>query len=248
MRLLPIAHCHVLNHSSQIRRAMEIKDFIDKLQDLKAKGFVPSLRKGSTGIGYTLESHLNIDENNLFLPDLGEIELKAHRDDSQSMITLFTFNRSAWLVNPILAVKKYGTPDDNGRLGLYFTMSRTPNSAGLFLDPADETVSIRHKDGTEIVRWHYVDLAERFSKKIPALLLVYAHVEHRGEEEWFNFYSARLLRGTNPEIIGEHIKKGTILIDLRLHDKGTMARNRGTGFRASESALSQLFKYSEVIV
>ena len=227
---------------------MEIKDFTHKLQDLKAKGFVPSLRRGPTGIGYTLESHLNIDENNFFLPDLRDVELKAHRDDSRSMITLFTFNRGAWIVDPIFAVKKFGTSDDNGRLGLYFTMSTTPNSAGLFLDPGNETVSIRHKDGMEIVKWRYADLAERFSKKIPALLLVYAHVEHRGEEEWFTFYSARLLKGTSPEIIGEHIKNGTILIDLRLHDKGTMARNHGTGFRAFESALPQLFKYSEVIL
>ena len=32
-----------------------------------------------------------------------------------------------------------------------------------------------------------------------------------------------------------------ILVDLRLHDKGTMARNHGTGFRTYENKLSLLF-------
>lgn len=227
---------------------MDIDEFKRRFAEIKDKGYVESLRQGPTGIGFTLESLLDIRENNLFSPDLGNIELKAHREGSQSMITLFTFNRGAWVTDPLIAVKKYGTPDANGRIGLYFTMSRVPNSAGLFLDPRNEEVSILHKDGTEIVRWRYRDLAERFALKLPALLLVYAHVENRGDREWFNFYSARLLRGTSPEIIGEHIKNGTILIDLRLHDKGTMARNHGTGFRALESALPQLFRYSEIII
>ena len=42
-------------------------------------GFVKTLRKGPTGIGYTLETLLEIDENNISSPDFGEIELKAQR-------------------------------------------------------------------------------------------------------------------------------------------------------------------------
>ncbi|MEM3851449.1 MAG: MvaI/BcnI family restriction endonuclease [Methanomassiliicoccales archaeon] len=144
-----------------------------------------SMRRGSTGIGFTLESHLGICENNLFSPDLGNIELKAHREGSQSMITLFTFNGAAWEMEPLKAVKKYGTEDVNGRIGLYFTMSRFPNSAGLYLDPQDEFVAIKHEDGTEIVKRMYADLAERFAKKLPSLLLIYAHVQCRGRKNGF---------------------------------------------------------------
>lgn len=111
---------------------MTLKEFKRKFEEIKDQWF-PSLRKGPTGIGYTFESLIGLEENNIALPDLGEVELKAHRVDSSSMITLFTFNRRAWKMKPIIAVKKYGTPDENGRLGLYFTMARTPNSAGLFL-------------------------------------------------------------------------------------------------------------------
>jgi len=227
---------------------MNIEEFKARFIDLKNKGYVESLRRGPTGIGKTLESYLGIIENNLDLPDLDNVELKAHRDNSTNMITLFTFNRGAWILNPLEAVKKYGTKDKNGRLGLYFTMSFQANSAGLFLYCDNETVSIRHIDGTIIVRWKFLDLEEQFDRKIPALILVKAKVEYRNNKEWFYFYSAELLKGTTSSIIAEQIKNGTLLIDLRLHDKGTMARNHGTGFRTYEKYLPNFFKTKEVIV
>ena len=49
--------------------------------------------------------------------------------------------------------------------------------------------------------------------------------------------------GTSPELVAEQIRSENILIDLRLHDKGTEgARNHGTGFRVKEDKLPLLFK------
>jgi len=83
---------------------MKLSEFIKKFKDLKSKGFIPSTRKGPTGVGYTLETYLEIDENNISLPDLNKIELKAHRTKSQSMITLFTFNNKVWKIPPLEAI------------------------------------------------------------------------------------------------------------------------------------------------
>src|SRR3989338_5785151 len=72
---------------------MEFKsldDFKTKLRTISQREFVQSMRKGDTGIGYTLESLLGINENNVPLADLGDVELKAYRKDSGSMLTLFT--------------------------------------------------------------------------------------------------------------------------------------------------------------
>ena len=85
-------------------------------------------------------------------------------------------------------------------------------------------------------------LADTFIKKIPALVLVSAFTEERGGKEWFHFYRAQLLRETSPELLADQFKAENILVDLRLHDKGTMARNHGTGFRTYENKLSYLFK------
>ncbi len=62
---------------------MNLKELESKLREIKNKGFVSSLRSGSTGIGYTFESLLGISENNLPIPDIGgRIELKTIRKDS----------------------------------------------------------------------------------------------------------------------------------------------------------------------
>ncbi|HUN24339.1 MAG TPA: MvaI/BcnI family restriction endonuclease [Anaerolineales bacterium] len=102
---------------------MDLSSFITAFTQLRNCDWIPSERKGATGIGYTLEKRLGLVENNIALPDLGEIELKAHRINSSSMVTLFTFNRKVWKMKPLEAIRKYGTPDENGRLGMYFTMS-----------------------------------------------------------------------------------------------------------------------------
>jgi len=113
------------------------------------------------------------------------------------MITLFTFNNKAWKVQPLEAIRKYGTLDKNSRLGLYFTMSQTPNSSGLFLNIGTNSISVRHISGEIVAEWQLDELADRFLKKVPALILVSAFSEKRGDIEWFKYTRARLLQGTS---------------------------------------------------
>ena len=226
---------------------MDLNEFKIKFKEIREHGFYKSLRSGPTGVGHTLEQYLGLTENNIAVPDLGAVELKAHRDNVTSLITLFTFNRKAWVMQPLSAIRAYGTPDQNGRLGLYFTMSQQPNSAGLFLTVTDEVVSVQHTSGKTLVRWFTRDLSAQFHAKMPALILVTARTEIRGDTEYFNYYRARLLTGTSPTLIADQIRRGNILIDLRLHDAITHARNHGTGFRASEGSLDELFSKVETL-
>jgi len=220
---------------------LTLEKFQVAFRRIKQQGFIQSKRRGPTGVGHLLETLLGITEDNIALPDLHMAELKAHRIGSSNMITLFTFNRKAWKMKPLEAIRKYGTPDVNGRLGLYFTMSLTPNSHGLFLHTDDHSISVRHISGQIIAEWQLDDLKAQFVKKLPALLLVSAFSEERAGVEWFHFSRARLLTGTSEETILNQIRSGNILVDLRLHDKGTSARNHGTGFRAYEEKLPLLF-------
>jgi hypothetical protein len=221
---------------------MTIKEFIRKFKDIKAKGFIQSTRKGPTGIGHTLETHLEIFENNEAHPDIDGAELKAHRTKGNSLITLFTFNRKVWKIPPLNAVKKYGSLDKDGRQGLYYTMSLRPNSVGLFLDVQKTEISVRHISGEVVATWQLQVIADRFLQKMPALLLVSAFTEERDDIEYFHFYRAQLMKGTSPELLANQFREENILVDLRLHDKGTMARNHGTGFRTYEDKLPLLFQ------
>jgi len=221
---------------------MTLKEFTDKFHKIKKMGFVQSKRNGLTGIGYTLETLLGINENNDFSPDIIGAELKAHRHGSNNLITLFTFNKKAWKIPPLEAVKKYGSFDRNGRQGLYYTMSLKPNSAGLFLDVQNDSISVRHISGTLIVEWLLESLADRFIYKMPSLVFVTAFTEMRDGVEYFHFQRAQLMKDTNPELLCNQFKSENILVDLRLHDKGTRARNHGTGFRTYEDRLHNLYR------
>ncbi len=226
---------------------MNLEEFRKKFQKIKNMGFVKTMRKGPTGVGYTFETLLGIEENNINGPDIEDIEIKAHRLNSTNLITLFTFNNKVWQINPLEAIRKYGTPDKNGRLGLYFTMSQKPNSQGLFVYITDDDIQLRHLDGTVIAIWSIDKLVERFNQKIPALLFVIAEVEERDGIEYFHYIRAQLLRGTTKSVLLSQFKEENIVVDLRLHDKGTRARNHGTGFRCYEENLPKIFSHIEDI-
>ncbi len=221
---------------------MNITEFKKIFYEIKNKGYIKTMRNGPTGVGYTLEYLLGINENNKAKPDIEGAELKAHRINSNSMITLFTFNRKSWILNPLEAIKKYGSLDSNGRLGLYYTISLKPNSAGLFLHIKDKEISVRHISGEIIATWNLDNLVNRFLEKIPSLIFVSAFSEERDGTEYFNYARAQLMKGTSSDILFNQFKEENIFIDLRLHDNGTRARNHGTGFRTFESKLPYLFK------
>jgi len=217
-------------------------EFTKKFREIKDKGFIQTTRRGPTGIGHTLETALGIIENNEAHPDIEGAELKAHRSKGSSLITLFTFNRKVWKMPPLEAIKKYGSLDKDGRQGLYYTMSLKPNSAGLFLDVQKTEISVRHISGEIAAAWQLQTLADRFMQKLPALLFVSAFTEERDGLEYFHFYRAQLMKGTSPELLANQFREENILVDLRLRDKGTRARNHGTGFRTFEDKLPLLFQ------
>ncbi|MDR2806108.1 MAG: MvaI/BcnI family restriction endonuclease [Dysgonamonadaceae bacterium] len=220
---------------------MTISEFAIKFKQIKELGYIPAKRRGSTGIGYTLETLLGISENNNARPDIEGAELKAHRTKGNSLITLFTFNSKAWKMPPLEAVKKYGSLDKDGRQGLYYTMSLKPNSAGLFLDVQKTEIAVRHISGEIIAVWQLQTIVDRFMQKLPALLFVSTFTEERDGVEYFYYYRAQLMKGTSPELLADQFRAENILVDLRLHDNGTRARNHGTGFRTYEDKLPLLF-------
>ena len=57
---------------------------------VEKKGFIPSHQAGDIGVGKTLEDELGVEENSVQVTELGEVELKVTRGDSNSKLTLFT--------------------------------------------------------------------------------------------------------------------------------------------------------------
>lgn len=248
-----------------------IEELKTRLIDIKKRGWIPSKRRGNTGIGYTLESLLGISENNCKDPDFGQIEIKSQRQNSSSMVTLFTFNKGIWVVKQADVIKKYGYRDTNERDSLYSTVNGTiPNAQGLLLT-VDNSLKLSHLDGTGIAEWPGEVLTQRFKEKLSALVLVEAETRENSDgREEFNYQKAYFLTEPNTQNFLDLIRAGHIMVDLRMHIRNngsvkdhraairteerrltrdnSSVRNHGTAFRIEERYLNLCFANREQIL
>ena len=222
---------------------MDLIEFVEKIKELKKRGFVKTKRRGDTGVGHTLEQEIGLTENNISGPDLENIELKAQRRGSSSKITLFTLDRQAWKIKQKDLILEYGYIDDKGRKALYCTVSNNPNHQGFYTSVKGDKFCLFHITGRLIAEWKIEDLIRSLSTKIPNLILVIADCEldSEGKEKfWYN--EVYYLKGVNKNKFIEYLKEGIITIDLRMHLKrGYKVRNHGTAFRIEEKYLADLF-------
>ncbi|MEM0134691.1 MAG: MvaI/BcnI family restriction endonuclease [Thermoplasmatales archaeon] len=192
-------------------------------------------KKSDNGIGKTLETLLGIRENNQKLADCVyncmEVEIKAHRSNSGSMITLFTLEPRERYLNDIELMRKYGYIDEKGRQTLKITLtatSYTEQGLKLVTDPNEETISIIDTEENRLWMWYRSDI----HIKLGNLCLVSAYSRSGDEIEKFKIESGELLSGLNFNCIFRLIDEGIVKIDLRMHIKSNgTSRNHGTGFR-----------------
>ena len=227
---------------------MKLKEVQNKLQEIKSKGFVKSLRRGSTGIGYTFEILFGVEENNIPIPDIGgRVEIKTIRKDSQSLITLFTFNKSVWHIRQKELIQKYGYINNRGRLALKNTVFyNKPIPQGLRLEVDEYTNMIHLIDVTTkkaVATWDIFVIVGIFMTKLSRLLIILADRKVIKGKEYFHYNEAYLLTNPSPRSFIKAFKKSLIGIDLRMHLKESGAvRNRGTAFRIKEKNLIELYE------
>ena len=231
-----------------------MKEVTTKLQEIKNKGFIQSLRKGSTGIGYTFETLFGVQENNIPIPDIGgRVEIKTIRRDSQSLITLFTFNRGVWHIKQKVLIQKYGYIDEKGRYALKNTVYYgRPIPQGIFLD-VDENKNTIHlvdsKNKEILATWDVYVIVGTFMTKLSRLLIIIADRKVEQGEEYFHYNEAYLLTDPSPRNFLKAFKNSLIGIDIRMHLKESGAvRNRGTAFRIKEKDLMELYKHKRRLI
>ncbi|MHA1702085.1 MAG: MvaI/BcnI family restriction endonuclease [Promethearchaeota archaeon] len=225
---------------------MKLKDLINKLNEIDNKGFVHSLRKGNTGIGYTFESLIGLNETNIPIPDIGgRLEIKTTRKDSSSLVTLFTFNRGVWQKNQRDIIKEFGYQDEKGRWALKSTVFyKKANSIGLslVLDEDRSVIRLMSTNNDLLAEWDIYVIVGVFSSKLSRLLFVLADRRIVEGVEEFHFNEAYLLTKPNPRNFLDAFRNSLVGIDLRMHLKeNNSVRNRGTGFRMQEKNMINLY-------
>ena len=229
--------------------------FLPKFDALSAQGFVPTLRSGSTGIGYTLETMLDIEENNSPGGDFMGMELKAWRDDgsdSERYEKMNLFLKEPKWIDGLKSkdrVHKYGYVDPNGRAALYSTVTIETNSHKLGFEIEKEASKLWLTfAGQRVAWWSFDVLKKRLTEKHTETVFVSASVRGEGKQEEFHYQQVLWCRAPSVEKFLKLLAEGDVLLELRMHLKETgSVRNHGSCFRVRKDRLKDLFRYATVV-
>ena len=242
------------------------QSFIKDFSYIYSLGFVTSHRIHNTGIGKTLEDLLNIEENNLSLPDYkGCIELKSQRDLTSSMLSIFTKSPSHPKQANTFIRKKYGCLDPtSGKKSIHTTIKSSnfnsfKNKWGFKLefDDIDEKLylKIKNLESGQIEQfkpyWDYTDLKKKITKKCLIIAYVTAETRKIEDKEQFHFQKVTLLSGLTFEKFITLLKQDIIQFDIRIGvygsgDKKGQTHDHGSGFRTKKANISDVFEIEEV--
>jgi hypothetical protein len=224
------------------------------LERIKDEGFVKTKRRGSTGIGYTFENLFGVKENNIPIPDIGgRVEIKTIRRSSQSLITLFTFNKEVWHINQEELIKNYGYRDQKGRYALKNTVfygRPIPQGISLDIDKGKNVIRlIDARNKSILAEWDVYVIVGKFMTKLSRVLFVIADRKIVQGIEYFHYNEAYLLSDPSARKFLSAFENSLIGIDIRMHIKENgSVRNRGTAFRIKESALMELYENKRKLI
>ena len=226
---------------------MDIKTLKEKLRQIKKIGFVKTHRRGDTGIGKTLEDLLGIRENNIPLPDIGEVaELKSYRKNTKSMMTLFTLeplpkggDRDRLLLDNF----GYSKRDNQRSKELHTTLScKRYNNQNLKLSVEKDKIRVKGKGKRLNIFWDMESLRNKFNEKLPALVYVLADTKIVDGVEYFHFNEAYLLEDFDFELFKKRVRADDIVVDFRMYYRpNDSVRNHGTAFRVKINKLDDCF-------
>ena len=233
---------------------MNLQELTQKILEIKNRGFIKTHRLDDTGIGKTLEDLLGIKENNIRLPDVGDIELKAKRIDSQSMLTIATKAPNPRGVNRVL-FEKYKYRDKYGYYCLHSTVYTSKcNPQGFRIRIVEDKMELENKDNIEAF-WPMTIFYDVLRVKSNKILLVFAESEGERKtfEESFRFAEAYLLSDLNIEKFKTAILEDKLKVDIRIgvyrsgYSTGKY-HDHGTGFRINKKDFLHLYdKYEQII-
>lgn len=235
-----------------------LDELVVKLKEINKEGFIQSLRRGSTGIGFTLETKLGIQENRFRGPDYDIYELKAKRRKTNSKSSLFVpnwilTNRNSWKD----VVEEFGHRwpiNENQQLkgkALFPTLQyERPNNRGWYLRISDDQIQSMLND--EIIAFTYLsDVEKLFHDKLTDVIYVLADSKIIDGKEYFHYNEVYQLEDTSFENFLNQIKANRyrIVAEYRMgiHLNGKFERH-GNAFRASRKAIFALYeKISRII-
>lgn len=241
---------------------------IDHFRRVKAMGWVRSNRSNNTGIGKTFEDYVGVIENNIADADLFGFEIKAHREEASSYVTLCTKSPSFPNGANAYLLSSFGTPyDDNPNLNRLHTsmFANNMNSYGgkysfkLRNDRNAREIRIEVYDALtkelidDTCGYNYDALENIFAKKLKNLFYVSAERRHRSDlVEEFYFNNAEIYTDPSFDRFLDLLDQGKIMYDIRMgsYQSGVnigKPHDHGSGFRIKPENIHLLYSTYEKV-
>lgn len=256
-------------------RIITKEELIHRFHEIEAMGWIDNTQRTTNdgAAGNMLEDLLGIPENHLPISNTAEWELKTHKDDTSSLLTLFHQEPSPTAVRvvsncllPLFGWKHQyaGTKYPDTERSFRATLQATRYTRGftIELDDREQKVNIVfdpsqvkaedaewaahiHAEGLDVTPyWGYNDLYCKAQTKLHNCFLVVAERKRVKRKTYFHFYKALMLKNLQKDSFIDGIRQGLVYIDF---DART-GHNHGTKFRIVPRDIPRLYKEAIVVL
>lgn len=225
-----------------------LDELISKFDTVNNMGWVKSLRDGDTGIGYTFETLIGIEENNDKKADFKGIEIKCKQIKNAAAngkINLFQ-QAPIWTIKESAAnrIRRIGQQGLDSLYSCYSQVTTNKNNLGLFLETGISSHQIDlFKDAGHIGYWPNIDIESRLLEKHARSVFVKAEV--KGNKSGQKFFYKEMIYCEKPNIhrFLDLLKKRQIVFEFTMSEKADgKIRNHGYPWRLiNEELLTELF-------
>jgi len=236
---------------------LELKKLFEKIKNTELN---ESLRKGTTGIGYTFESLIGKDEDSNYLPDFNGIEIKTKLGYTKSPMTLFTLVPTKYNENAIhYILNNYGYPAKNPdfksfRGDVFCQKNNIIANRYIFktiINAAENKLQllIYNKDFQLIddsIFWNLDRIEERLFKKLEYLAIIKGYPYKRYGKTYYKYTNLSIYKLKNFETFLRLLNEDKIFLvfNIGFHtstERYGQINDRGTAFRLQLSSIEELF-------
>lgn len=227
-----------------------LADLLARFDTVRDLGWVNSLRAGDTGIGYTFETLIDIEENNSKQADFRGIELKCKQTREDRAVTgkINLFQQAPeWSqkMTGLERLKFIGQAGNDGRYACYSQVTTHANNLDLRLHPhANEPRIDLMKGLDEVGFWQHETLQKRLLEKHSRAAFIKAKV--REVKAGVQFRYEELLYCEQPSITRfiDLVSTRNIVFEFTMSEKNGAVRNHGYPWRLTkEDLLEDLFGF-----
>lgn len=221
---------------------------ITEFERIKKRGWIKSCRKGFSGVGYTFEKLIGIEENRFPYPDYFGIEIKTRRNNTKYFSTLFNSRVKGEEELELNRLRmSYGYPDKIIKeqkvlqvsvYGSKISKIGVNYSAKLFVNYSAKVVNllIYERNGSLLDAssyWKFEDLKESLFNKCRTIAFIGADKKFFNGSEYFKYVTLDIYKLKSFNAFLNLIERGIIRVSFRagifrtgvrkgeIHDHGT---------------------------